>query len=475
MRVLLIYPHSREELIGYGDLGAIAEPLALEYLAGGIRLDGHQARILDLRLHRDELDNTVLDFQPDVIGVTGYSMHVLRVLEICRRVRKLRPSCVTVVGGHHATIMPEDFFVPEVSFVVSGEGVAPLRRLLRGLEESSGLKDIPGLWSRSADASDRFVSGGPQPRLEIDDLPLPDRTLVRQDREAYFIDWMKPIALLRTSVGCPYRCSFCSLWKIMEGHYHMREHDRVIEELRQIPEECVFLVDDEAFVNGKRMQSLALAIREANIQKRYFAYCRIDTLLRQPELMRLWRSIGLERLFIGLEAITEVGLKDYNKRLQVAQIEAGLDLARELGIHVFAGFVVNTNYTPQDFKRLIRFIEHHKIDYPSFTILTPIPGTQALDNFDEVMERQPNGRPNWDLFDLQHPVTKTQLPHEEFMQEYKRLYVTFGKYYQPHHPYLPNPDVADAAVPNRGTSVQRTAEPVPVRAAASRNENAAAS
>lgn len=48
MRVLLVYPHSRREVLGYGDLGAIAEPLALEYLAAGARRDGHEVRILDL-------------------------------------------------------------------------------------------------------------------------------------------------------------------------------------------------------------------------------------------------------------------------------------------------------------------------------------------------------------------------------------------------------------------------------------------
>jgi radical SAM superfamily enzyme YgiQ (UPF0313 family) len=446
--VLLVYPHSREELIGYGDLGAIAEPLALEYLASAVRMEGHQVRILDLRLHRHELDSTLSDYAPDLVGVTGYSMHVLRNLEICRRVRELLPDTRTVVGGHHATILPEDFFEPQVDFVVCGEGVTPLRTLLRCLANGEPIADIPGLWRRPGGGADRFISGGRQPPLEIDELPMPDRTLAPRDRQSYFIDWMKPIALLRTSVGCPYRCSFCSLWKIMDGRYHMREHEPVIEELRQVPEECVFLVDDEAFVNGRRMDSLAQAIREAGVRKRFFAYCRIDTLLRQPELMRAWREIGLERLFIGLEAITEVGLKDYNKRLQVAQIEEGLQLARELGIHVFAGFVVNTNYTVQDFKRLVRFIEHHKIDYPSFTILTPIPGTALLETFDDVIERQPNGRPNWDLFDLQHPVTRTFLPRDVFMHEYKNLYLAFGKHFVPHHDQHAAVSVAASAFPD---------------------------
>jgi radical SAM superfamily enzyme YgiQ (UPF0313 family) len=253
-------------------------------------------------------------------------------------------------------------------------------------------RPVPGVW---ANTEGEFTFGGEQPALTIDDIPFPDRTIASADRDSYFIDWMKPIALLRTTVGCPYRCSFCSLWKIMDGHYYKRDVQRVTDELATIREECVFLVDDEPFVNGPRMLMLAQAIKAARIKKRYFAYCRIDTLLREREMMTAWREIGLERLFIGIEAVSAAELDDYNKRLNVAQIEDGLLAAKNYGIEIFAGFIVNTNYTQREFKQLVRFIEHHKVSYPSFTVLTPLPGTEALTTFKGVTEMQPNGRPNW--------------------------------------------------------------------------------
>src|SRR5436305_9590415 len=123
MKILLLYPSLRKEIIGYGDMGAVAEPLALEYLAAGAKLDSHEVRILDLRLHPDDLEPELLSFEPDVVGVTGYSMHVLRNLATCRLVKSLLPRCYTVVGGHHATLLPEDFFQPQIDFVVRGECV----------------------------------------------------------------------------------------------------------------------------------------------------------------------------------------------------------------------------------------------------------------------------------------------------------------------------------------------------------------
>ena len=149
MKVLLIWPGSRNEVLGWGDLGAVAEPLALEYLAAGAKSHGHEVQLLDLRLHRDELDNTLLDFAPDVVGVTAFSMHVLSALAICGRVKTQLPRCRTVVGGHHATLMPEDFFEPQVDFVVIGEGVRPFGSAPSGAEhEHAGHRYLRHLVTR---------------------------------------------------------------------------------------------------------------------------------------------------------------------------------------------------------------------------------------------------------------------------------------------------------------------------------------
>ena len=211
----------------------------------------------------------------------------------------------------------------------------------------------------------------------------------------------------------------------MDGKYHMRSIQSVVEELAALHEEWVFLVDDEAFINGKRMMKLAQAIKAAGLPKRYFAYCRIDTLLREKEVLAAWKEIGLNRLFIGIEAISDEGQRDFNKKLKMAQVEAGLKAARELGIKVWGQFIVNPRFGRGDFKHLARFIELHKIDRPSFTILTPIPGTDLLPNFDAVLERQPNGRPNWALFDCQQAVTRTKLPLADFNREYQNLQKVF--------------------------------------------------
>jgi radical SAM superfamily enzyme YgiQ (UPF0313 family) len=427
MRVLLVYPNAKKEIIGWGDMGAIAEPIALEYVGAGAKQDGHEVRLLDLRLHPDDLETTLREFRPDVVGVTGYSMHVLRALDVCRIAKEILPGVVTVAGGHHATLEPTDYFEPQIDHVVTGEGVRPFRSILALTDQKGGSQPIAGTWSR---LDGKFQFGGEQGALSIDSLPRPDRSLCPEDRDRYYIDWMRPIALMRTTVGCPYRCSFCSLWRIMDGRYYKREIDQVVEEIKSIPERYIFFVDDEPFVDPKRMKLMAEAIRDQGIDKEYFAYCRIDSLLRDLELMKLWRSVGLRRLLIGVETIFDYELKEYNKRQQKQQIIDGLRRAKDIGLSLFCNFIVNPNYTKREFEEIVQFIKENDVDYPSFTILTPIPGIQdGGTDYTKVTMRQDNGRPHWDYFDLQHAVLPTTMPKEQFMHEYDSLYRVFWMNY----------------------------------------------
>lgn len=434
----MVYPNSDSEIIGYGDLGAIAEPLALAYLAAAAAEVGCESKLVDLRFDPLSLNAEIEAFKPDVVAVTGYSMHVHRVREICAETKRLLADCKTVVGGHHATLMPIDFHDQSIDFVVEGEGCAPFQAILRKLDsrrseianDGDGL--LQGVWSRSA--SGTFEFGGKQPEIELDNLPCPDRVITAHQRSRYFIDWMKPIALVRTTVGCPYRCSFCSLWKIMDGKYYRRDLEATATEIAAVEEPFIFLVDDEPFINPGRMTALAELLIEKKVEKEFFAYCRVDTLLRNREMLELWVQAGLRRVFLGIEGVTAKEMKSYEKRLSVRQVEQGLVAAREMGLKVFASFIVNPSYERRDFETLKRFIERNEVDYPSFTIWTPLPGTEDFEkSYDSITKWQASGphkgRPDWRYWDLQHLVVNSVLPEEQFMEEYRNLRTVFSGSY----------------------------------------------
>ena len=347
-------------------------------------------------------------------------MHVLRGLEVCARAKELLPECKTAAGGLHATFEPIDFFEPQMDYVFVGQGVHAFREVLARLAQGRSMEGIGGLHYR---VGGRFEYGGDEPEFDVEALPHPDRTVVPEDRAQYVVENMRPIALLRTGAGCAYRCTFCSVWRITGGLYQNRTVDDVVAEIREIPERHIHLTDDEPFLNGRRMAELAKAIREAGVEKEYYCYCRVDSFLRNRELMAQWAAIGLKVLFMGFESIFEDEMVEYNKRQTRQDFIEAHRVAKELGLEIFAGLIVNPRWTEREFEKLREFLVENKIKYASFSVWTPIPGTEdGGTNYDKVISRQPNGRPNWSEFDFQNPVVATALPKQEFLAQIGRLY-----------------------------------------------------
>jgi len=117
MNVLLIQPPSCDPMT---DQVFMFEPLALEYLGAGLKLDGHKVRLLDARIEPD-IDGVFDRFRPDVVGLTGYTSHVNIIKTIARRLKERAPDTLVVVGGHHATVRPADFNEPCIDAVVIGD------------------------------------------------------------------------------------------------------------------------------------------------------------------------------------------------------------------------------------------------------------------------------------------------------------------------------------------------------------------
>jgi radical SAM superfamily enzyme YgiQ (UPF0313 family) len=113
MRILLIKPPQNPNLA----TNTLYEPLDLEYLAASLR--DSTVRILDMRIDRD-LRRELLDFKPDLAGISAYTCDYNTAVQILREIRLFDKSIKTVVGGHHATFMPDDFVLPCVDAIFLG-------------------------------------------------------------------------------------------------------------------------------------------------------------------------------------------------------------------------------------------------------------------------------------------------------------------------------------------------------------------
>jgi hypothetical protein len=84
----------------------------MEYLGAGLKQDGHEVLLLDARID-PHYENTYHRFQPDVVGLTGFTSHVNIIKTIASRIKSINSKILMVVGGHHATVQPKDFNDPK--------------------------------------------------------------------------------------------------------------------------------------------------------------------------------------------------------------------------------------------------------------------------------------------------------------------------------------------------------------------------
>jgi radical SAM superfamily enzyme YgiQ (UPF0313 family) len=397
------------------------EPLALEYLAAGMMEEGLEVKILDSRIEPDIM-GCVQRYNPDFVGVTSYTAQLNIAKKVCEDIKAFKPSVKIIFGGHHATVKPDDLNEPYIDAVVIGEGVYTLRELIRAYLSGGDVMSVSGLGIPSPDG---LIYTHPREYTPLDDLPIPARYLTDKYRDHYFSEWFKPLASVRTSLGCTARCTFCALWSVTGGKYLRRSFDGIIKELRMVKEDNVFFCDDESMCDVRRMDALADEIKKAGIAKNYFLYARVDTIVRHPELFHKWAGIGLKQVFVGMEDFSDVRLREMKKNITSDQQAEAVRILRECGIMMYASFMVSPDYTPQDFAMLKAYVRKLKLTYATFTVMTPLPGTELYEmNKDKMLSHKP------ELFDMIHLLLPPQMPMEDFYKELAKLYQEAVPFYK---------------------------------------------
>jgi len=411
MRVLLVQPQESQRVVGFSKFGC-PEPLALEILAAS--LPHHDVRILDMRLDAG-LRSTLRAFRPHVVGVTGYTPNVPQMLAVCSEVKKLDPGVVTVVGGYHATLCPEDFDTTGVDVVVVGEGEKTFPELLAALEESGDLEEVAGLVFRRGEEQ---VATAPRQLLaDLDESPLPARHLTDAYRENYFFQFWSAPSPVETARGCPHKCKFCSVWVFHRSRCRFKSPDRVLEELGRVRSDIAYFVDDNFLQNLRRAEKIHQLVKEAGLRLRYWMQARSDSIVKRPDLIERWASIGLSTVLVGFEKFREEELADLQKRSSVETNEEAARILRANDVDIWGAFIVDPTWKKSDFDALIDYVHRLKISFPQFSILTPLPGTEF---FREKLSELTTG--NYELFDFLHSVLPTRLPNRQFYGEMARLY-----------------------------------------------------
>jgi radical SAM superfamily enzyme YgiQ (UPF0313 family) len=393
------------------------EPLGPISIAGGLEAEGHECRIFDLRIEGEEHGiDLCRRFAPDVVGLQcNFTTERFRTLRIAERLRRELPEAFVVLGGHDASREPGWFQHPAIDAIAVGDGEEVMPPLVDALARGADLAKVPGLILNRDGA--QVATGEAPMREDLDTLPLPARHLISHYAPHYYINFRRPLALMETARGCPFKCNFCSVWKFHKSTFREKSPERVVAELQAIEAPNVFITDDIFWMDVRRGEEMARQIKAAGIKKHFTVQTRTDIICKFPHLIEMWKDCGNLSIFLGLESVTDEGLKSVNKSNTASNNVRALAILKELGVGYTPNFIVDPAWDREDFARLRGWIEETGAYNSGFSVLTPLPGTDLWATASQQVTTR-----NWEMYDIVHAVLPTKLPLEEFYEEYSGLW-----------------------------------------------------
>jgi radical SAM superfamily enzyme YgiQ (UPF0313 family) len=430
LKILLVKPHPQLLVAKRLQEGFLhLEPLELEMVAGGVPLED-EVVIQDLSFEKDPIlgfQHKLREMGPQIVGFTGYSSQSALVKQLAGLVKRHDAKMVTVVGGTHATIIPEDYALnsDDIDIIVRGEGGTVFPEIVRRFKNGEQLAFGDAVLSpKKADFAEKAAL--PPPEFPpVEQIPRARRELV--DRSRYFCVWTSSTekkldtifprtASMRTSTGCAFNCSFCVVHHLMRGKYLQRQPEDVVDEIAKVPEDHIYFVDDETFLNKDRLTKIANLLIEKGIKKRYISWSRADTIVKYPDLFRLWKKAGLSVVYVGLEAMVGSRLEKYKKRTNVDTNRKAVELLKEIGITLHASFMVDPDFSVQDFRELEEEIMRVCPAEVTFTVFSPSPGTELWQKHRNDYIVDP-----YRYYDCMHTILPTKLKMNLFYAHFAKL------------------------------------------------------
>jgi radical SAM superfamily enzyme YgiQ (UPF0313 family) len=439
MKILLINPPRSPEnnILAYAPEEAkhfihkklIGPPLGLLTIAAAVK--DHDVMLIDLKGEYDldpaapelrvMVERFMREFRPDVLGVTFIASEFTAGIRIFEAAKAADPRVRTVAGGLHCTLCQNDFDLPVVDFVCRGQSAGMFQELIRVLETGKHPSSVGGLLFRDETGLFQESLLPPKPwDAAGNDFLFPDRDLLKRWISTYHVGGHpSPSTYLFTSLGCQYKCTFCSIWKQYCGGFSQRDTESIIRELKEIRDyDVVRFADANTIVNIDFIDRLFDRINEEGIRKEYIMDIRFDTASEHPKLIEKLARSGLKVVICGFESFRESELKKYRKGSSAKLIENAIEVFHQNGVMLRGNYVVPHDYSRDDFEALSDYASAHKVVYAGYTILTPMPGTDYYDEMkDQIIDT------DLDKYNFFNCVLPTALPLEAFYREVGSLWL----------------------------------------------------
>lgn len=412
MKVLLIRPRPHKETIGLQHV-MICEPLEFEYLISNVPEEiKHrvQIKIIDLIVEKKKYEDILKEENPDFVLFTGYITHVGLIKDLAKTAKTLLPLVKTGVGGVHAEVVPTDFKSKYIDFIYNKNGIDGFNLTLTKLIQGFNVEEINEKLSAVINKNTSF------------NYKYPDRNSVSKYRKYYYYMFHSPCALIKTSFGCPYNCSFCFCKEVTDGKYFSRDMEDVINELETIEEEEIYIVDDDFLFNKDKLHKFVDLIHERNIHKKFLVYGRADFIAENPDIITELKSVGLQAVIVGIESVRARDLQSYNKKTTKEINEKCIKILKALDIELYATLIIPLDFNVSDFEELTKWLKKLDVRFVNLQPLTPLPGTEIFESYtSQLLVR----RESYEVWDMAHVVLKP-----EFMSIRRFYYELLKAYYK---------------------------------------------
>ena len=400
MNVLLVNPKSTNVFEAFG---FVFPPLGLLYVAAAAEKAGHSITIEDFSVSGNK--PSAFDFGGyDVIGITTDTKRLDGALGIAEKAKS--QGCVVVMGGPHPGFADEEILnCGFVDYIVRGEGEITFPLLLQALEVKGGVSMLPGISYLDNGRIARTLS--PDLIEDLDSLPLPARHLV--DMELYKRKGLKyggkrPVAVISSSRGCPYNCSFCITPQMYGKRWRARSAQSVVAEMEEVYNKYGYrafaFCDDNFTVSPQRVKDICSLILGKGLDIWWWCLSSPALLLKNEDMVGLMAKAGAKTVYIGVESANPVTLKEFNKGITEDIPYRAVDLLRRKGIEAFGSYILGG---PNDnLSTTLTTIKHARtLDtaVAQFTILTPYPGTALFKEMEPALRHK-----KWRLYDGMHLV-----------------------------------------------------------------------
>jgi len=359
-------------------------PVGLALIAAILEREGYPVTILDanaLGLKPEEVAPRVTD--ADVVGLTAMTPTVGAAIGIARHLKQANPDLIIILGGAHATLLPEETLTtaPEIDIVVKGEGEETIIELLPALEDKQPLDNVSGISYRTngkvISTTTRFAN------VDMDSLPylayhlLPRRKYKPHPPHGRSL----PFAAIVTSRGCPYHCAYCSK-PIFGNKFRAQSPERVVAEVAYLKEKFgvkeVAFYDDVFTLNKKRAYAIADGIIEKGIRIHWTCETRVN--LVDKDLLRHIKQAGGYAIAYGIESASPEILNTLHKDITLEQVEKAVHTGKEVSLQTIGYFMIGSpGESPETISQTIQFAKKLKLDFAQFAVTTPFPGTELYD------------------------------------------------------------------------------------------------